>query len=212
MALPIAAPNTDQVRNRSGHPGEALTDALDALAPAVHEHAPSDLPQFNAAVYVKAKMLLVAGANVSLTPDDETETITVGASIAASEWSAETVSQEEAEAGVATTRRAWTAERVAQAIAALAPSGGASWGITTTATSKTLAAHEWVSVTAAGCTITLPATPSAGDACRVSVGAFADTVVARNGQTIRGAADDVTINQPWADVEFAFDGTTWRVF
>ncbi|TDR34323.1 pyocin knob domain-containing protein [Aquamicrobium defluvii] len=38
-----------------------------------------------------------------------------------SEWSAETVSQSEAEAGTSTTRRAWTAQRVAQAIAALTP-------------------------------------------------------------------------------------------
>ena len=35
-----------------------------------------------------------------------------------------TISQAEAEAGVATTERAWTAQRVAQAIAALAPGGG----------------------------------------------------------------------------------------
>lgn len=35
------------------------------------------------------------------------------------EWTAATVSQAEAEAGVATTRRAWTAERIAQAIDAL---------------------------------------------------------------------------------------------
>lgn len=37
--------------------------------------------------------------------------------LGATEWSAETVSQAEAEAGTATTRRAWTAERVRQAIA-----------------------------------------------------------------------------------------------
>ena len=36
-----------------------------------------------------------------------------------SEWLAETVSQEEAEAGTATDRRAWTAQRVKQAIEAL---------------------------------------------------------------------------------------------
>ena len=36
----------------------------------------------------------------------------------ATEWAAETVSQAEAEAGTATTRRAWTAQRVRQAIAA----------------------------------------------------------------------------------------------
>lgn len=38
-----------------------------------------------------------------------------------SEWMAETVSQVEAEAGTATDRRAWTAERVRQAIEAIAP-------------------------------------------------------------------------------------------
>lgn len=39
-----------------------------------------------------------------------------------SEWLAETVSQAEAEAGTATDRRAWTAQRVKQAIEAIAPS------------------------------------------------------------------------------------------
>ena len=38
--------------------------------------------------------------------------------VAPAEWTAETVSQSEAEAGTATTRRAWTAERVRQAIVA----------------------------------------------------------------------------------------------
>jgi hypothetical protein len=39
-------------------------------------------------------------------------------------WNAEIVSQTEAEQGTSTTERKWTAQRVAQAIAALAPSGG----------------------------------------------------------------------------------------
>jgi hypothetical protein len=41
------------------------------------------------------------------------------------------VSQAEAEAGIATTVRRWTAQRVAQAIAALASGGGAVWGAIT---------------------------------------------------------------------------------
>lgn len=44
------------------------------------------------------------------------------------EWSAETVSQAEAEAGTATTRRAWTAERVRQAIVAWWNSVSSVWG------------------------------------------------------------------------------------
>jgi hypothetical protein len=46
----------------------------------------------------------------------------------AREWSAETVSQAEAEAGTATTRRAWTAERVRQAIVAWWNGVSSAWG------------------------------------------------------------------------------------
>jgi hypothetical protein len=46
----------------------------------------------------------------------------------AREWSAETVSQAEAEAGTATTRRAWTAQRVRQAIVAWWNGVSSAWG------------------------------------------------------------------------------------
>ena len=46
----------------------------------------------------------------------------------AREWTAETVSQVEAEAGTATTRRAWTAQRVRQAIVAWWNSASSAWG------------------------------------------------------------------------------------
>lgn len=46
----------------------------------------------------------------------------------AREWSAETVSQAEAEASTATTRRAWTAQRVRQAIVAWWDSVSSGWG------------------------------------------------------------------------------------
>lgn len=46
----------------------------------------------------------------------------------AREWTAETVSQAEAEAGTATTRRAWTAQRVRQAIVAWWNSVSSVWG------------------------------------------------------------------------------------
>lgn len=45
----------------------------------------------------------------------------------AREWTASTVSAAEARAGTATTRRAWTAQRVAQAIRALAIGEGQAW-------------------------------------------------------------------------------------
>lgn len=46
----------------------------------------------------------------------------------AREWTAETVSQVESEAGTATTRRAWTAQRVRQAIVAWWNSASSAWG------------------------------------------------------------------------------------
>lgn len=46
----------------------------------------------------------------------------------ATEWAAETVPQAEAEAGTATTRRAWTAQRVRQAIAAWWNGISSAWG------------------------------------------------------------------------------------
>lgn len=58
------------------------------------------------------------------------------------EWSATTVSQAEAEAGTATTRRAWTAERVKQAIAA--------WGGANIKTSNWDAAYAWGNHASAG--------------------------------------------------------------
>lgn len=85
----------------------------------------------------------------------------------------------------------------------------------TTAVSKTLAVRERCSVTAAGQTITLPPSPTAGDEVCVSVGNFADTTVAGNGSQIRTPnGDDASaiINKAYATVGFYFDGTHWRVF
>ena len=59
----------------------------------------------------------------------------------ATEWAAETVSQAEAEAGTATTRRAWTAQRVAQAVrGALLTGLGTASAAVITATDSVLSA------------------------------------------------------------------------
>jgi hypothetical protein len=75
-----------------------------------------------------------------------------------------TVSQAEAEAGTATTRRIWTAERVKQAITALAP------GLTIPVDAKTAAytvtasdARNLIDATSGTWTLTLPAAATAGD-------------------------------------------------
>ena len=71
--------------------------------------------------------------------------------------------------------------------------------VTTTATSKTLSNRERCTVTAAGLTITLPASPSAGAEVAVTVvAAITNTIIARNGQNIMSLAEDLTIDR--ADV------------
>ena len=64
-------------------------------------------------------------------------------------------------------------------------------------------------------TLTLPATPTVGDAVRVADGASWETnnlTVARNGSTIEGVAQDVNIGIASASVDFVYDGTTWQVY
>ena len=71
----------------------------------------------------------------------------------------------------------------------------------------------WV-VDTAGKTVTLPATPTAGDCVSVVVnGAFVDTIVARNGSNIMGLAEDITLDKNYAAMDFTFINATegWRL-
>jgi hypothetical protein len=86
--------------------------------------------------------------------------------------------------------------------------------ITTTAISKTLANRERCSVTAAGLTITLPATPSAASEVSITVaGTFTDTIIARNGANIMSLAEDFTINKAHVSVTLYYVDATrgWRI-
>lgn len=101
-----------------------------------------------------------------------------------------------------------TAEKLAPG-AALAP-----YTVTTTATSKTLANRERCSVTAAGQTITLPASPQAGWEVAITVaGSFTDTVIARNGANIMSLAEDFTIDRADVTVTLYYVDVTrgWRI-
>ena len=85
---------------------------------------------------------------------------------------------------------------------------------TTTATSKTLSNRERCSVTAAGLTITLPASPSAGWEVSITVaGSFTDTVVNRNGSNLMSLAENMTIDKADMTVTFYYVDATrgWRV-
>jgi hypothetical protein len=80
-------------------------------------------------------------------------------------------------------------------------------------TSKTLGNREFVSVTTAGLTMTLPASPAAGWEVKIQVGDFTDTIVARNGQNIMGLAEDMTIDVANITVSLLFTDATrgWRI-
>jgi hypothetical protein len=64
-------------------------------------------------------------------------------------------------------------------------------------------------------TLTLPASPATGAAVQVmdSVGSFGvyPLTVARNGSTIMGAAEDMTMAVNGAATTFVYNGSTWRV-
>ena len=88
-------------------------------------------------------------------------------------------------------------------------------GFTTkvTATSTTASTGDHIHVTAATQTITLPASPSAGDRVAVTVENFTDTVVARNGNVIMDLAEDFTIDVANIGLTFIYTDASngWRL-
>lgn len=86
--------------------------------------------------------------------------------------------------------------------------------VTSTATSKTLVNREHCTVTAAGQTITLPLSPSAGWEVVITVGNFTNTVVGRNGSNIMDLAENMTLDRAYAAMNFLYVDATrgWRVF
>ena len=94
-------------------------------------------------------------------------------------------------------------------------SGGAGFTARTT-TYTALSGDNVLANTSGGSwTLTLPASPSTGNTVQVmdSIGTF-DTyplTVARNGQTIMSAAEDMTLSVEGAATIFVYNGSTWRV-
>ena len=83
-------------------------------------------------------------------------------------------------------------------------------GITTavTSTSITATVNTHVYVSAAGRTITLPASPTIGQRVLITVGNFTDTVVGRNGSNIMGSATDFTMDAAYLSIQFIFTNAT----
>jgi hypothetical protein len=86
--------------------------------------------------------------------------------------------------------------------------------VTTTAVNKTLVNRERCTVTAAGLTITLPASPSVGSEVAITVaGTITDTIIARNGQNIMSLAEDFTVDRADVTVTLYYVDATrgWRI-
>ena len=94
--------------------------------------------------------------------------------------------------------------------------GGAPGWTKKTANYTAVSGDKILADTSAGTfTITLPATPTAGDSVVLADGANWATnnlTVARNSQTIEGASADLTLSMFSTQVEFIYTGTTWEVY
>ena len=75
-----------------------------------------------------------------------------------------------------------------------------------------VARKNYVLKNVAATTLTLPPSPSAGDTVMVTVAnGLTTNVIARNGQTIMGVAEDMAIDNASATVELRFVDSTWRL-
>ena len=83
-------------------------------------------------------------------------------------------------------------------------------GITTTVTavSMTATVNTHVYVSAAGKTITLPASPTIGQRVLITVGNFTNTVVGRNGSKIMSSASDFTMDAAYLAIQFIYTDAT----
>lgn len=79
-------------------------------------------------------------------------------------------------------------------------------------TSQTAVAGSHYILTGAATTVTLPAAPASGDTVWVTVAnALFTNVIARNGLTIMGLAENLTIDNNNATVELRYVNTSWRL-
>ena len=95
-----------------------------------------------------------------------------------------------------------------------AAGGGGAWTKITTATTATTKKQYVTDTTAGAFTVTLPATPAAGDYVYfMDAGNWAtnNLTVARNGTTIEASATDLVLDVKGLMVQLIYDGSTWQV-
>lgn len=80
--------------------------------------------------------------------------------------------------------------------------------------------RDFVRVTSAGLTLTLPSNPIDGNEVAITVGTtsggavITNTTIARNGQKIMGLNEDLVIDIPYASINLLYTGSTygWRIY
>lgn len=90
-----------------------------------------------------------------------------------------------------------------------APAGSLTLNVVTGTTQTAAANNHYVLTNVAATTVTLPATPSAGDIIWVTVGnGLTTNVLARNGNNIQSIAEDCTLNSNYAAVQLRYINST----
>lgn len=89
------------------------------------------------------------------------------------------------------------------------PTGIPTLNIVSGTTQTAVAGNHYVLTNVSATTLTLPATPTAGDLVWVTVGnGLTTNVVARNGSNIQGLAEDLTLNSTYAAVQMRYINST----
>jgi hypothetical protein len=79
-------------------------------------------------------------------------------------------------------------------------------------TQTAVAGAHYILTNVAATTVTLPASPVSGDTVWVTpTNGLTTNVIARNGQTIMGLAEDMTVDNANATVELRFVNSDWRL-
>lgn len=113
--------------------------------------------------------------------------------------------------GTSSTQVATTAF-VASSIASVNSQTALVVAVVSATTQTATAGSHYVLTNVSQTTLTLPATPSSGQTVAVTVAnSRTDNVIARNGQTLMGLAEDMTIDSASATITLRFLNNDWRM-
>jgi len=91
-------------------------------------------------------------------------------------------------------------------------SSGLTVVVVSATTQAAAAGNQYVLTNVAASTVTLPASPASGDTVWVTVtNGLTTNIIARNGQTIMGVAEDMTVDNATVTVELRFVNSSWRL-